>query len=136
MHVRCGLRWFAGGVLLGVLGGVCLFWVGMRLPGLGLGYQRAPGFEKVTLGMTYEQVVGLLGPEDGALRAEELTSYDEHRYPGLPTMNFRGIEDAGGRFLFWLSRSNGLLVFNVVVLDAKGRVVGTYDGYDTFFGKD
>jgi hypothetical protein len=51
-------------------------------------------------------------------------------------MDYRAIEEKGGRFVFWLSRSNGLLVFNVVALDKSDVVVDSGVYYDTFLGRD
>lgn len=69
--------------------------------------------------------------------ATELASYDRHRSPEFPPeMDYVGIEQAGGRFLFWLSRSDGLLVFNVVAFDENDKAIRPWSGYATFFGKD
>lgn len=124
--------WFLFGAAVGML----LLWLLPKLPCFGLGYKTMPHFNEIKTGMTYGDVQKALGPEDGVIRAHELKSYDSHRYLTAPTMDFQKVEEEGGRHLFWLSRFECLLIFNVVSLDAKDRVVSTYSGYDTFFGME
>ena len=86
-----------------------------------------PEVSKLPKGTTYEEVVRQVGrEEDGTLSAEALLSYDRHRYSGLGSVDFRSIEERGGRHLFWLSRSECHLVFNVVSFDAANKVTETY----------
>jgi hypothetical protein len=104
--------------------------------GFGLSYWTMPGLAEVVEGQTYDQVVDILGQEDGVLRAHELVSYHMNRFRAAPgdMPDFEGIEDRGGQHLFWLSKSGRLLIVNVVSFDQGMKVVGTYSGYDTYLG--
>jgi hypothetical protein len=102
-----------------------------------MGVVAKPGFVSVRRGMTYEQVVASLGPEDGSVRAAELISYEESVCSWCTRrVDHKAFERSGGRFLFWLSRSDNTLVFNVVALDANNTVIQRWSADDTFFGKD
>lgn len=128
--------WFALGTAAGMLTSVLLYVIGVRVP-VGLGYSEKPGMERLAVGMTYDQIVGVLGREDGTVRAAELVSFDRSLCRFCPPqMQFEEFETQGGRFLFWLSRSNGLLVMNVVALDADGKLYATATAFDTYLGMD
>lgn len=128
--------WFALGVGTGIVATVCASWVGVRFP-LGLGHSALPEMQRLTAGMGYNEVVAVLGSADGTIAGAELAAFDRNVCRFCPQqMPYEQIESAGGRFAFWLSRSNGLLVFNVVAFDSRDRVVYTASAYDTDMGTE
>lgn len=101
----------------------------------GLDYVEAPGFERITNGMSLEEVRSILGRESGALNARELVSLDLHRWNHEPPEFFPRVEQSGGKHVLWLSRPGRDLLFSVVSFDDKGRVVGKCSGEATLFGR-
>lgn len=135
------LGWFAAGFVAGLavlyVGLVVTPWLkgAVRAPSIGMGIAVKPEHGLVEVGMTYEKVVRLMGPEDGELRAAELASFDgQSSHPSA--FDYAAIEAKGGRFPFWLSQSDGLLVFNVVAVDGDDVVIGPIVTYATFHGRD
>lgn len=130
------LLWFVIGGTFSAAACMLLYSIGLRVPPIGFGVAVAPGLGAVQLGMNYEQVVRAMGPEDGALRAAEFVSAEESYCSYCSEIDFRAFEADGGRFLFWLSRSNGLLVFNVVAFDKNDAVRHVSVLEETYFGMD
>lgn len=131
------LKWFGVGAVVAAVVGWPLGWLAIRLPPLGMGLHAKGEIRLVSPGMSYDEVLRLMGPEDGELRAAELASFEEHLCSYCsPSLDYAATEAKGGRFPFWLSRSEGLLVFNVVAVDADDVVIGPLVTYSTFHGRD
>ena len=131
------LKWFGVGAIVAAIVGWPLGWVAIRLPPLGMGLHAKGEIRLVSPGMSYDEALLLMGPEDGELRAAELASFDEHLCSYCsPSLDYAATEAKGGRFPFWLSRSEGLLVFNVVAVDGEGKVILPIVTYATFHGRD
>ena len=143
MDGRMRRSWSWPGVLLGcwisaaVAGG--LLWVLFALA-FGGHVQAISGFELIRPGMTRDDVVEILGPEDGVLRGRTLADWQRRGSEREPTVGYEALEMAGGRHLLWLSRyrvnllSGEGVAYNVVSFDAEDRVVETRVGNDGYLG--
>jgi hypothetical protein len=130
------LLWFVLGGTFATVACLLLYSIGLRVPPIGFGVVPAPGLSAIKVGMSYERVARTLGPEDGTLRAAELASAEKSLCSYCSRMEWQAFEEDGGRFLFWLSRSNGRMVFNVVAFDKNDNVYHYMAFDDTFFGMD
>ena len=125
---------FRSGFICGITCSIFLWLCVRYVPCFGLGFYPIPRFDEIQPGMTYQQVAQILGEEDGNISGKELASYDQHRYVLSETPPEFQKPSSEIRHLFWLSKSNCLLIFNVVSIDKEDAVVSTYVGYDTYFG--
>lgn len=115
LYVLVPIGAFAFGALFGY---GCRMW-----PRTGLGLLIDDVTSKIPSGMSYDEVVELLGPEEGRLSDDVLLRNLRNRYVGFkPDATHCLPNEKGGMNLFWLNEDDGR-VWIVVVFDRDRDVV-------------
>ena len=113
-----------------------LFGYGWRMyPRTGLGILLDDEHLKIQAGMSYDEVVELLGPEEGQLSDDVLLRNLRNRYVAFePDANHCLPNEKGGMNLFWRNEDDGR-VWMVVVFDRDRDVVCHFPVETSYFAE-